>query len=90
MSTNMAYRQYLVNNTDTIIKNTLNAAAGNCSNMLPLLGDKLPVAPVLFTSVEQNILPYDNSSDLRDNFLYKYQNTANASSSGVQYYQYQR
>lgn len=82
----MAYRQYLVNNADTIIDNNLNAAAGNCSNIKPLVGIKMPSAPVLFTSILQNPLVYNPPSDLQDNFLNNYITSARASSSGIQYF----
>ena len=83
----MAYRQYLVNNTDTIINNNLNSAAGNCSNMLPLMNNQLPLSPILFTSITQNPSQYSKPSDLLDNFLNKYIKTSTASTSGVLYLQ---
>ena len=85
MDTNMTYRQYLVNNANTIIDNNLNIAAGNCSNIQPLMGSKMPAAPVLFKSILENPLVYQQPSDLQDNFLNNYIASARASSSGFQY-----
>lgn len=86
ITTNMAYRQYLTNNADTIIKNSQTAAAGNCSNIIPLSGEKMPSSPILFNSITDNPSVYDKPSDLKDNFLNKYVMSARQSTPGIQYY----
>ena len=81
----MAHRQYRVNNAEKIMINNLNAAAGNCSNIIPLTSNKMPSAPILPTSIIENPLAYNKPSDLQDNFLKKYIRSAHACSSGFQY-----
>ena len=86
MTSNMTYRQYLTNNADTIIKNNQNAAAGNCSNIIPLSNEEMPSSPILFTSITTNPSIYDKPSDLKYNFLNNYLTLAKQSTPGIQYY----
>ncbi len=82
----MAHRQYLVNNAEKIMKNNLNAAAGNCSNIVPLNNNnKMPSAPILPTSIIENPSFYNKQSDLQDKFLNSYIKSAQSCSSGFQY-----
>ena len=85
MSSNMAHRQYLVNNAEKIMKNNLNTAAGNCSNIVPITNDKMPLTPILPTSIIENPSVFNKPSDLQDIFLKNYIKSAQACSSGFQY-----
>ena len=82
----MAYRQYLVQNANTIIKNNLNIAEGNCTNIIPLSTAIMPSAPILFTSITSNPSIYDNPSDLKDNYLNKYISSAGLFAPIIKYY----
>jgi hypothetical protein len=86
MSTNLEYRQYLIKNADLIIDNNQNVAAGNCSNIVPILPkESISSSPILYNSVITNPSPYDNNSDLKDNYLKNYIRIAGMSTPGIHY-----
>jgi hypothetical protein len=82
----MAYRQYLINNADTIIKNNQTAAIGNCSNIVPIVANNPPTSPpILYTSIVSNPSEHDNNSDLKDTYLNNYIRISQMSSPGIYY-----
>lgn len=87
MSSNLAYRQYLTNNANIIIKNNLNVALGNCSNVEPVLPNlSIASTPILYNSIVSNPSPYDNQSDLKDYFLKEYIKISGMSTPGIRFY----
>lgn len=73
IQSNYEYRQYLINNTDNIIKfNQLSACDECCSNVQSINNNNESNTPYLYKSCVENKKPlgYENS-DLKDSYLSK-------------------
>ncbi len=82
----MTFRMLLQKNANEIISNNRAAAAGNCSDITPILDNRvISVNPYLYNSVLDPQLPFEYSSDLKDNFISSYQNDSKSYTPVVRY-----
>ena len=82
---NMEYRQYLTNNSNTIIKNNQSAANIYCSNTLITPDNNILSPPILFNSIYDNPPDYDNNN-LKKYFLNIYRTISGMFTPGIRYY----
>lgn len=78
----MEFRQYLTNNANSIMKNSLTNANVNCATSFLQINSNYPlITPVLFNSTNDQPLPYN--SDLKKSFLDYYIKISSLFSPGI-------
>lgn len=67
---NSDYRNYLVNNSDKIIRQNRNSAYNNCTAYVTQYTRNSPESPYMYTSSMDNLQPYGYvNSDLKNSYL---------------------
>lgn len=86
MNTNMEYRQYLMNNATSIIKNNQIVSTSNCPNKYNTQHNTISSPPILFNCTNEDPPQFDNS-DLKQKFLKWYRSISNRFTPGIIYQQ---